>query len=68
MLKMFLAKKRLIQLIVLKFRYAHHFPASIFLFKVNNKRAKKKVWNMFNVNNKHQNDFNDVVLVSLLST
>lgn len=42
MLKMFLAKKRLIQLIVLKFRYAHHFPASIFLFKVNNKRAKKK--------------------------
>ena len=55
-------------------RFCLPYPAGIYLLKVNNRNTRKKVWNMFKVNNKdtkttpHQNDANGVVLVSLLLT
>ena len=33
-------------------------PAGIYLLKVSNRNTRTKVWNMFKVNNKHQNDAN----------
>ena len=41
--------------------------ASIYLFKVSNQNTRKKVWNIFEVNNK-TSDFIYVVMVFLLLT
>ena len=34
-------------------KISDHNPADIYSFKVNNRNTKKKVWNMFKVNNKN---------------
>ena len=51
------------------FKVGNH-PAGIYLLKVNNKKILKcfHMSNIFKVNNRHQNDANDVILVSVLLT
>ena len=43
-------------------------PAGNYMFKVNNRNTRKKMWNMFKFNKKDVNDANVVALVSLLLT
>ena len=49
-------------------RKSGSFPANIYFFKVNDRSTRKRCSEMFKVNNKHQNDVNDVALMFLILT